>query len=78
VHHRSARGLSKKSFSTVGRIAEKNSAARERMASSPTCPLALNVRMNVSQIYDDENEPIEMKIDPVKEAANQAALLRRL
>jgi len=26
--------------------------------------------MNVSQIYDDENEPIEMKIDLVKEAAN--------
>jgi hypothetical protein len=26
--------------------------------------------MNVSQIYDDENSPVELKIEPVKEAAN--------
>jgi len=26
--------------------------------------------MNVSQIYDADSEPVEMKIDPEKEAAN--------
>jgi hypothetical protein len=26
--------------------------------------------MNVSQIYDDEDKPVEMKIELVKEAAN--------
>jgi len=40
------------------------------LASDATRALVSNIPMNVSQIYDDENEPIEMKIDLVKEAAN--------
>jgi hypothetical protein len=30
--------------------------------------------MNVTQIYDEEAGPVEMKIEPEKEAANQGGL----
>ena len=32
--------------------------------------------MNVSQIHDGDGEPVEMKMEPEKEAANRGGLLR--
>jgi hypothetical protein len=32
--------------------------------------LVQDLRMNVSQIYDEDGDPVEMKIDLDKEAAN--------
>ena len=48
----------------------------KKIPSSGEWPAAQRVRwfrtfaMNVSQIYDDDNSPVEMKIDLEKEAAN--------
>jgi len=48
----------------------------KKIPTSGDWPAAQRVRwfrtfaMNVSQIYDDDNQPVEMKIDLDKEAAN--------
>jgi hypothetical protein len=44
---------------------------RTRTRIAPETPFA----MNVSQIYDGDDEPVEMKIDLDKETATEAALL---